>query len=651
MKIFSSFFYVLFFASVVILQVSADPITIYNLTHDDLWLATYYTDSEAADRVGGVLKAIKQTAVQIDRPAWCLRRTRELAYAYDKNSLAKRLDAVDWQRAMSRNISGLQGSEFTIVKKNGIYQVYNRLQWILEKPFWEGMQAIADLVTNPFEHLMKIDNLAIAENPYHDTQAVVRVGNELCSDEKVFLKKRAPVVQAALEKMLGESLKGKYIPKISIVGSGGGYRAMFCTTGSLDGAQQINLLDATTYLSALSGSTWAVSTWFATGLPIKQFRRLLIEKASRGLHEISFQEMELIGESLKAKIAFEQPLSLIDLYGHLLGTVLLSDFGDARHRVYLSHQADRVADGKWPYPIYTAVRAEEGAASEWYEFTPHEIGGSWLKRYTPTWAFGRQFVEGYSVDFAPEQSLGFLMGIWGSAFGANVAQIYEAIYAKINFSLTHEIIEKVLLSAVGDDRITYGEVYNFVAGMRKPITQQEILEMVDAGAAPGFNLPYPPISGERPERKADIIIFLDSSASVKDGEVLKEVEAYARTHNLKFPQIRYRGIDSKAISIFKDLHDPEVPVVIYMPRINDPLLWAALNKPEYAHYAPYIRNFDIEYCVNHDCCNTMNFEYDYEEAMRLTKLTEFNMIMSKDAIAEAIRWVINNKSYPTSAKC
>lgn len=644
MRFLMSVFQLLSFSCLLIVALNADEITIHNLTNEDFFMAVYYTDEKIAERGGPVVECLKQSSIQVDRPTWQFWQTRELVYAYKQSELKDNFDEIGWQGVMKKNISELEGTEFYLFKENGLLYMYNSLQWSIQEPLLQCLGEISDLLIAPVQSLVSIDLPAIDLNPYKTTQAVIRVGNELHSGEQEFLQKRKPRVQAALEKMLGKSLDGKYIPKIALVGSGGGYRAMFCTTGSLVGADKIGLLDATSYITALSGSTWAVSSWFATGLPIKQFRQLLIEKARRGLHAISVSEMALIGEALRTKLAFEQPLSWVDIYGLLLGTVLLDDFQDARHRVYLSHQIERVADGSWPYPIYTAVRAEPNALSEWYEFTPHEIGASWLQKYTPTWAFGRWFVDGHSVDYAPEQSLGYLMGIWGSAFGANVKQIYESIQDKIHFSLTHEIIEKILLKEVGDDRITCGEVYNFVLGMRKPITQQTILEMVDAGAHPGFNLPYPPISGERPERQADIIIFLDSSASVKNGEVLREVEQYARDHDLPFPKIRYKGIENRAISIFKDECDPEVPVVIYMPRINDRKFQCALQKPEYAQYASYLRDFNVEYCVEQDCCNTMNFEYTFDQAMRVTKLTEFNMIMCQDAIENAIRWVINKRS-------
>jgi len=69
MKIISSFFRVLFFASVAILQISADPITIYNLSDHDLWLAIYYFDGKKAEQVGKIIKSIKNSAVTLDRPA------------------------------------------------------------------------------------------------------------------------------------------------------------------------------------------------------------------------------------------------------------------------------------------------------------------------------------------------------------------------------------------------------------------------------------------------------------------------------------------------------------------------------------------------------------------------------------------------------
>lgn len=46
------------------------------------------------------------------------------------------------------------------------------------------------------------------------------------------------------------------VPVVAVLGSGGGTRAMTSLYGSLAGLQDLGLLDAVTYLSGVSGSTW-----------------------------------------------------------------------------------------------------------------------------------------------------------------------------------------------------------------------------------------------------------------------------------------------------------------------------------------------------------------------------------------------------------
>lgn len=46
------------------------------------------------------------------------------------------------------------------------------------------------------------------------------------------------------------------VPVIAVVGSGGGTRAMTGLYGSLKGLQRLGLLDAMSYITGVSGSTW-----------------------------------------------------------------------------------------------------------------------------------------------------------------------------------------------------------------------------------------------------------------------------------------------------------------------------------------------------------------------------------------------------------
>ena len=419
---------------------------------------------------------------------------------------------------------------------------------------------------------------------------------------------------------------------------------MLCTTGSLVGAAGIGLLDATTYITALSGSTWAVGPWMASGLSIAQFKQELISIIHTSISSVTTAEMALISDALLVKAMFGQTLTMVDLFGALLANRLLRNFGDRRHLVHLSQQVEWIKHGDLPLPIYTAIdgRPSVVKAPHWYEFTPYEIGSAWFGLYVPSWGFGGKFVNGTSVDFAPEQDFGFLLGIFGSAFTLSLMNVWRELKGDVEDDVVKNIIE-MLIEPVHDIRATWGSVHNFSAGMvSSKIKNDKNMRLVDAGLA--FNLPYPPVSGDRSERVADIMIFLDASKDIASHIELLDVEAYARRQGHKFPNIDYAEIDKRVISVFKDENDPSVPVVIYMPRINDPSLLDKYNKaPEFKIPQGYRADFNVETCVKDEFCGTLNFVYSAEQAYQLTAVTEFNMHASKQVIIDAINWVIDHK--------
>jgi len=154
-------------------------------------------------------------------------------------------------------------------------------------------------------------------------------------------------------------------------------------------------------------------------------------------------------------------------------------------------------------------------------------------------------------------------------------------------------------------------------------------------------LPYIPLSGEREERKQDVLIFFDFSGKIPSS--LKKAEDYARMKNLKFPVIDYIDLEKRTISIFKDEQDPEVPVVIYMPRITDSELWQ--EKKTESMYKKYrtIKNFDFEKCFRSGFCYTTNFHYSLSESKQVMDQMEFNVVANRDKIVDAIKWVIEEK--------
>lgn len=498
--------------------------------------------------------------------------------------------------------------------------------------------------------VIKSREKAILNNPYQNSVATVRMGNELHPDEQAYRMNREPIVKAALEAVLGRSLDDKKIPVIACIGSGGGYRAMLCTTGSMIGIEKMGLLDATTYITALSGSTWALGPWMMTGWTWADFRIYLEGIVIRNIFQVGPDVARQIAHVFGTKLVFNQPLTTVDLFGALLANRLLDGFGEERQNLYLSQQVERLQDGMFPYPIYTATDGSEKVAQDphWYEFTPHEIGSASFGVYVPSWAYGREFYAGQSLDFAPEQTLGFHFGTFGSAYAVHFDYVWKSFEDNIGNVLLKSVIEKYVTQSISGKRLFWAEVNNFMKGISNipnayvRLETRNTLKLVDAGLT--FNLPYPPVSGERADRKADVLFFLDSSAGAIPDE-LKKVEEYARKRNLKFPVIDYTDLDKKTCAIFKDENDPEVPVVIYMPRISDAQLWQEYKMKENFSQYSNIEGFDLEACTNEGgVCNTFNFEYTEEEARQVMNQAEFNMLANQDKIIEALNWVIDRQT-------
>lgn len=54
------------------------------------------------------------------------------------------------------------------------------------------------------------------------------------------------------------------VPTVAVVASGGGARAMTGFLGSVKGLKEIGALDAVTYMTGVSGSTWSVGPLYST---------------------------------------------------------------------------------------------------------------------------------------------------------------------------------------------------------------------------------------------------------------------------------------------------------------------------------------------------------------------------------------------------
>lgn len=612
----------------------ADRITVHNKTTRDLYVGIYYVEGKLfwestypkAKLASDIVFIEADSSGIVQRPADAFGIDRQLAFAEQKEVLKPELEynqlMASKPEVRNKNVGRLQGDVFYIGDRKALLTGYTTVEWNVEKPL---LEAARGAVFNSVPQ--------IKDNPYKNIPAKVRIGNELPEQEKAFLQKRIPKNKAAMERLLKKPVEK--VPNIAIVCSGGGYRAMLYCLGALLGAEKIGLLDATRYVVGLSGSTWAISGWLLSGLSLQAYHDWLISDLNRGLKSVSSADMGLISDHLLTKYLYNQPYSLVDIYGSLLANELFKRHGNLKQRQTLSGQAQVIKDGQLPMPIYTAIAAE-GIKSEqnWYEFTPYEVGAHWMGAYVPSWAFGRKFKNGVSTNFAPEQNFGVLMGTFGLAIGLTIERLVQELQLKEKASSewVQNIIDKILKKH-GEFRFTTADYRNFVRDIANmPLADHRVLKMIDAGI--GYNLPYPPISGQRPERKSDIIIFIDASGDDFPAD-FKKTEAYARAKNLPFPHIDFSNVTKKAVNVFND-NKPGVPIVIYIPRVIDPALFKDREYASLATDFKTIQTFDIDSCILYGPCSTFNFNYSPEEAKKLTYLGMLNMMAAQRAIIDAI---------------
>ncbi len=591
------------------------PIIVNNKSNKTVYIATYYQKNLGGfkcKKCSQIKKIAPNSYVSIDKPFGKIPYGRKLIFTRTKNKLKETLTKNKYNLITRRGIGDTTGLQFFIKLKNNVLRGYTDIEWKITKPFWGFFSSIKNAI---FDKIIK----KAVKHEYVNKTAKVRFSKKVPPEEKNFVSKRKKYTKRSLEKLLGITLEKNQIPNIAFCLSGGGYRAMIGSLGALLGAKKIGLLDCVTHVSCLSGSTWLMAPWTTLGISLEKYKEQLKKKVNKSLivSSINFQETAKI---LTKKILFKQKISLVDLYGALLTNKLLPDL--EKENLHLSKTTPNFEKGKFPLPIYTAV--ETTTNYYWFEFTPYEIGCIPFNSYIKPWAFGRKFANGKSKDYPPEQNLGFLMGIFGSAFAANFKEIVDAMQDKPKTKDLYNLIYFVTSQPDWKKiRLSSAKIRNFTYGIQDcDLQNKKNITLVDAGI--NINLPFPPLL--RSSRKIDIIIACDLSTNSKTGNELIKAEKYAKKHGLKFPKIDSSKINKNVVSIFRDKNDSTIPTVIYFPMIKN---------------EKYSTEFDPEKALK-GYCSTLNFSYNNEQFEELSGLMEFNVIQSKNKIIKAIARVIAN---------
>ncbi|KAL8286964.1 hypothetical protein RQP46_003970 [Phenoliferia psychrophenolica] len=430
-------------------------------------------------------------------------------------------------------------------------------------------------------------------HPEMSWDAEVRLGVDIAKEEQDFVRERRRKIVAPFARLVGveeSEVDERDVPVIAMAGSGGGYRAMVNTLGNVAAAKEAGIWDVVSYVSAVSGSCWAMNLFYSIGeadadKTIQHVRERIVtpfldpstieiltgdETKDQLLSGIILKESSKGGEA-----------SLVDVYGTLVAARLFVPSSGTVDPLQLkvSSQRDYIDDGSNPLPIYCTIRHEipeleelekqstqskdgetaklrkEGADEKarlmtkgswmWFEFTPYEFGSDELGAWIPTWSLGRLFKNGKNIERQPELSLTILSGIFASAFCATLYSYYKEIKPLVAVLPFFAPVENWLLSNYEHSLdhihpITPAEIPSFLKdldGLRPTapatITKLDTLGLMDAGA--NLNVPYVPLF----RRDVDLILALDASADshalwftrAEEYAVAREISTWPQVHS------------------------------------------------------------------------------------------------------------------------
>ncbi|XP_063189815.1 cytosolic phospholipase A2 zeta isoform X1 [Chroicocephalus ridibundus] len=528
----------------------------------------------------------------------------------------------------------------------------------------------------------------------------IRLGFDLCKEEREFLNKRKKIVSEALKKTLHlkESPPKDEVPVVAVLGSGGGMRALTSFYGSLAGLQQLGLLDAAMYLCGISGSTWCLSTlyqdpdWSQKDLQ-DAIRRAQGTVSSSKAGAFSPERLKYYFQELNAMEVSGRNVSFTDLWGLIVEYFLQQKEDPSK----LSDQQEAVKWAQNPYPIYAAVNVRPNISSgdfaEWCEFTPYEVGFRKYGAFIRTEDFDSEFFMGRLVQKHPEPRICFLQGMWGSAFAASLDDIcLKVVGLGLGFLDSFKDVIKVvddcrrfhfrdptrlktrlvipggpLLQIFQDffkSRVTCGETFNFMHGLylhkdyvnvKKFVTwrgthldafpnqltpMEESLYLVDGGFS--INSPFPLVL--QPERDVDVILSFNFSWEAPF-EVLELTQKYCEEREIPFPKIKLSEEDErkpKECYMFVDDNNPKAPIVLHFPLVND--TFKKYKAPGIKRESEEEKSFgDFVIEAKDSPYRTLNFTFEPYDFRRLVEVNRYNVLNSKDTLFKALNLALQRR--------
>nr|POE64903.1 lysophospholipase [Quercus suber] len=350
------------------------------------------------------------------------------------------------------------------------------------------------------------------------------------------------------------------LPNIGIAASGGGYRAMLNGAGyiqawdsrtpnSTNTGQLGGLLQATTYLSGLSGGSWLVGSLYSNNFT--SIDQILAKDTpsdnSGGLWQLGntifegpdsggIQVLDTAGyygsllDDLNGKSDAGFNTSITDIWGRALSYQLINatDGGPAYTWSSLAEQ-DFLTSGSVPLPLIVADGRRPGetlvsANTTVFTFSPWELGtfDPTIFAFAPLKYVGTDFNNGRPRDecVVGFDNCGFVMGTSSSLFNSALTVVNGADSTGLLSSALQSAISNILTS-IGEDNndiADYPNPFFGYDGNSNGYASSERLTLVDGGED-GQNIPLHPLI--QPVREVDVIFAIDSSADTKTDSEMK----------------------------------------------------------------------------------------------------------------------------------
>uniref|UniRef100_A0A8C6YS45 Phospholipase A2 n=1 Tax=Nothoprocta perdicaria TaxID=30464 RepID=A0A8C6YS45_NOTPE len=503
----------------------------------------------------------------------------------------------------------------------------------------------------------------------------IRLGFDLCVEEKDFLRKRQKRVAAALKKVLHQEqdLLDHETPVVAIMTTGGGMRSLTALYGSLLGLKKLHLLDCAAYLTGLSGTTWTMSNlyrdadWSQKDLH-KQISEARKHMTKCKINSLSMEHLKYYKKQLCQRKREGRKTSFIDLWGLVLESLL----HDGKDNHKLSDQQQAVDRGQNPFPIYTAVNVKNNYSTldfkEWVEFTPYEVGLLKYGAFVRSEDFGSEFFMGRLMKKLPESRICFLEGMWSSLFSLNVLYIWNLSHSSEDFwhrwtqdkiddigELTYFFL-KFGGTASGWEPCCLGQVtgcawFRFQQEISflldtildtfpNQLTEsEEYLSLVDTGFF--INTSIMPLL--RPERKVDVILHLNYSAGSQI-QALDQTCKYCSDQGIPFPKVELSEEDrnkQKECYLFEGAETPGAPILLFFPLIND--TFQNYKAPGQKRSESEMEDGKVDL---YGCCSpysTYAIRYTEKVYDRLVQLGEYNILNNADLIIRALRTAVERK--------